>query len=301
MGDVAMLVPVVRQLATEYPSLEIDVLSKRFMGSLFEGIAPNVHFIGSIDEVDIRRYRLVADMHSVIRSRLLSLQLGAGGAKVRHIRKGRLGKWLLVHGRRQQQMSTIERYMDVLRRLGLPINTPTPAIVTQERKNIGIAPFAAHTGKIYPLDRMESVVRMLGEEMSKRGEQVLLFGAGEKEKTILDRWATTYPGVVSMVGKMKMNEEVDCMSTLRLMLTMDSGNMHLASIAGTRVLSIWGATHPMAGFLGFGQQQKDCIQRELNCRPCSVYGNKPCRFGDYRCLDITPQEVVTTITNALKE
>lgn len=294
-----MLVPVVRQLAVEYPSLEIDVLSKRFMGSLFDGIAPNVRFVGSYDEIDIHRYDLVADMHSVIRSRLLSIRLAACGAKVRHIRKGRLGKWLLVHGQRRQQMTTIQRYVDVLRRLGLPITTPTPINNTHARKDIGIAPFAAHEGKIYPLDKMQEVVRLLSAELSPRGEQVLLFGAGEKEKAILDGWAATYPGVVSMVGKKKMNEEVALMGTLRLMLTMDSGNMHLASIAGTRVLSIWGATHPLAGFLGFGQQASDCIQRDLDCRPCSVYGNKPCRFGDYRCLDITPQEIAQRVLCAL--
>ncbi len=82
------------------------------------------------------------------------------------------------------------------------------------------------------------------------------------------------------------------MRGLRVMLTMDSGNMHLASLVGTRVVSIWGATHPFAGFLGFGQSEDDCIQRDLPCRPCSIYGNKACKFGDYRCMDIAPEEIV---------
>ena len=89
-----------------------------------------------------------------------------------------------------------------------------------------------------------------------------------------------------------MATELSIIRGLRVMVTMDSGNMHLASLVGTRVVSIWGATHPYAGFLGFGQSESDCIQRNLECRPCSIYGNKPYKFGDYRCMDIQPEEIV---------
>ena len=95
-----------------------------------------------------------------------------------------------------------------------------------------------------------------------------------------------------------MAEELAIIRGLRLMVSMDSGNMHLASLVGTRVLSIWGATHPYAGFLGYGQSENDCIQRPLDCRPCSVYGNKACKYGDYRCMDIAPEEVAQRIIDA---
>jgi ADP-heptose:LPS heptosyltransferase len=98
-----------------------------------------------------------------------------------------------------------------------------------------------------------------------------------------------------------MDEEIAFMRTLRLMLTMDSANMHLASIAGTRVLSIWGATHPNAGFLGYGQDESDCIQHnDLPCRPCSIYGNKKCKFGDYRCLDMSPEIIIKRVYDTAK-
>jgi len=153
---------------------------------------------------------------------------------------------------------------------------------------IGVAPFAAHQGKIYPLDRMETVVAAL----SRRGDKVYLFGGGAHEVAILEDWAAKYPNVECVAGKLSMAEELELIRSLKVMISMDSGNMHLASLVGTRVVSIWGATHPMAGFLGVGQKEEDCIQRELPCRPCSIYGNKPCRFGDYRCMDITPEEIV---------
>ena len=128
---------------------------------------------------------------------------------------------------------------------------------------------------------------------------LLLFGGGEKELTILREWEKQYEGVVSMAGKYKIDKEIDIMRGLRLMVTMDSANMHLASLAGTRVLSIWGATHPWAGFLGYGQKESDCIQLDLPCRPCSIYGNRFCKYRDYHCLDIAPEQIIERIATAL--
>jgi ADP-heptose:LPS heptosyltransferase len=86
------------------------------------------------------------------------------------------------------------------------------------------------------------------------------------------------------------------MSHLDLMLSMDSANMHLASLTGVPVISIWGATHPYAGFMGYGQNPDNAIQTSLPCRPCSIYGNKPCMSKDYACLnDIRPETVLEKI------
>ena len=83
------------------------------------------------------------------------------------------------------------------------------------------------------------------------------------------------------------------MGQLDVMLSMDSANMHLASLVGTRVVSVWGGTHPYAGFLGWSQKTEDCAQLDMPCRPCSVYGNKPCLRGDYACMNgITPSQIL---------
>jgi ADP-heptose:LPS heptosyltransferase len=210
------------------------------------------------------------------------------GARIETIRKGRLERFMLVHHIRTKALKhTTVRYGEVLQRLGLTVSD-LPAVHHTTGDGVGIAPFAAHRGKIYPLERMEEVVRMLSES----GERVVLFGGGKKEKEILDSWAKKYKGVESIAGKYSLAKEMEIMRGLRVMLSMDSANMHLASLAGTRVVSVWGATHPDAGFLGFGQSESDCIQRELKCRPCSIYGNKKCKYGDYRCMDIPPEVIV---------
>lgn len=162
---------------------------------------------------------------------------------------------------------------------------------------IGIAPFAAHQGKVYPLEMMECVVSMLAPLT-----HIYLFGAGESEKSLMERWAERYENTESVVGKLdNMGAELQLMSRLQLMLSMDSGNMHLASLAGIPVVSIWGATHPLGGFLGWGQTMDNVIQRDFPCRPCSIYGNKKCRFGDWRCLrSITPEEVAAAVVAKLE-
>jgi len=279
-----------------------------------------------LKELDYRRFDAVADLHNVLRSRWLDLRFRLAGKRVAVLCKGRWGKWRLVHhvsAGLPVLPSAAERYEQVFFRLGFPLSSlachrsitgvspeyhrmtedfdvPFCADSQSVGKNIGIAPFAAHKGKIYPLDRMEEVVRLLARNMQQRGECVFLFGAGRKEKEVLEDWERRYPAVVSLAGKYTMDEEIRRMAGLRLMLTMDSANMHLASLAETRVLSIWGATHPAAGFLGFGQRLDDCIQRDLPCRPCSVYGSRSCRYRDYRCLDIPPQQVVSRILEVLE-
>lgn len=297
-----MLVPILRLAAEQYPDTSFTMLSQQRFADLFADMPANVSFHG----VDLKkqslhaivsvldRFDCVADMHSVIRSVYIRTALRLRGARVASIDKGRREKRLLTSGKIHKPLKhTTQRYADVFTALDLPILDRHSSDIppTSDRSGIGIAPFAAHQGKIYPIDRMERVVDLL----SQTGEHIVLFGGGKQEKAILEAWAAKYPNVESVAGKHSMSEELNIIRHLRLMLTMDSGNMHLASLVGTRVVSIWGATHPYAGFLGFGQSEADCIQRDLPCRPCSIYGNKPCAFGDYRCMDITPEQIVKHI------
>lgn len=301
-----MLAPVVRAAAEQYPQLTITMLSQQRFADLFVDMPTNVAFHGvdlknqSLHEIvsGLDSYDLVADMHSVIRSVYIRTALRLTGAQVASISKGRFSKRQLIRGKiREQLKHTTERYADVLADLGYPIHlspiTPDNGSI-MARSCIGIAPFAAHQGKAYPIERMERVVQMLSES----GEKVILFGGGKKEKAILDSWAQKYQGVESIAGKHDLATELSIIRGLRVMVSMDSGNMHLASMVGTPVISIWGATHPFAGFLGYGQNENDCIQRDLDCRPCSIYGNKPCKFGDYRCMDISPEEIVRKVKSS---
>ena len=110
-----------------------------------------------------------------------------------------------------------------------------------------------------------------------------------------------YPRVKSVVGKYALDNELALISQLDVLLCMDSANMHFASLVGTRVISIWGATHPYAGFYGYHQDSGDVIQENLPCRPCSVFGQKPCLRGDWACMTlITPERIVEKVKASIK-
>lgn len=293
LGDVAMVIAILREAAMVHPDREYTLLSRPRMESLLADMPANVHFLSWPKEqkkapIDWSRYDRVVDLHSVWRSIGIDLQALAHGKCVRRLHKPRIGRWMITHHlRRSPLRPMLERYRALL---DCPAGHATPSVLHggQEKYGIGIAPFAAHWGKIYPLSRMEQVVA----ELSKTGEPIYLFGAGEKEAAVLEQWQNTYPNVTSLVGKQGMDRELSIMAGLRVMITMDSGNMHMASLVGTRVVSIWGATHPSLGFLGYGQAEKDCVQRDdLSCRPCSVFGKTPCKYHDYRCMKIDPQAV----------
>jgi len=327
LGDVAMLVPLLRHVAERYPEWDFTMLSRQQYAPLFNNMPTNVNFYGAdlkgkhhrlyglhalLKEIDYHSYDAVADMHDVLRTQYLRTRMFLAGKRCAHVFKARVQRWLLVrhHYRHKQPLvPMMEHYRAVFTELGFYTDSQftiyksqfisNNEAVEQVRSNIGVAPFAAHKGKIYPTERMETVVAALGKKMASRGEKVYLFGGGDKEKDILNSWEQKYEGVQSLAGKNRMDEEIEIMRTLRLMLTMDSANMHMASLAGTRVLSVWGATHPWAGFLGFGQKESDCIQRDLPCRPCSIYGNRYCVYRDYRCLDIAPETIIERVEKAL--
>lgn len=326
-GDVAMTVPVIHSLAIQYPQHEIAVLSRAMWQPLFQYLPPNVRFIGAdpagshkglcglnklYSALKAWHFDYVADFHHVLRSRYLCLRFRLANIPVASIRKGRCGKKKLVrrhHKVMENQKSSFRRYADVLEKLGFPVLLNFQSIYGEgkgdfaeiepltgakgTRKWLGIAPFAKHTGKIYPLELQEQVVAHFASNPSVK---VFLFGGGKQEQTIFDSWVAKYPSVVSMRGKLDMRTELNLMSHLDVMLSMDSANMHLASLVNIPVVSVWGATHPYAGFMGWKQLPVNTVQFNLPCRPCSVYGQKPCWRNDYACLwKIDPEQVIEKV------
>ncbi|RZK76357.1 MAG: heptosyltransferase, partial [Pedobacter sp.] len=153
---------------------------------------------------------------------------------------------------------------------------------------IGVSPFAQHAQKVYPLAKMENVILHLAE----LGYQLFIFGGSIEEEIIANEWANKHQNLTSLVKRMSLAEELEFISELDLMVSMDSSGMHLASLVNIPVISIWGATHPYAGFLGYGQSISDAVQIDLSCRPCSIYGNVKCYRGDFACMNNLPEQSV---------
>ena len=331
LGDVAMTIPVIYSLAQEYPMHEITVLSRSSFQPLFQELPSNVRFLG-IDlkgkyngipglnllykELRAEKFNFVADFHSVLRTQYLRVRFMLDGVRTASIVKGRNEKKKLTQKKNKtfvQLKSGFTRYYEVLEKLGFKFDLNFKSIFIEENKFnselitltgekdnlkwLGIAPFAKHKGKIYPLELQEKVIAHFA---SDHRVKVFIFGGGDSEKEIVDRLVVKYPTLISLVGKLNMSKELLLMSRLDLMYSMDSANMHLASLVDTPVVSIWGATHPFAGFMGWNQSSENVIQTDLFCRPCSIYGQIPCYRKDYACLfQILPGNVINHIEKAL--
>lgn len=334
LGDVAMAVPVVYSLARQYPHVRITVLSRPSAQVLFQDLAPNVGFMGADLKGEYRgvkglnalyrrlaakHFTAIADLHNVLRSDYLRMRFNIDCYKVAHINKNRVGKYYLTaknNKRLEPLQSSFQNYSDVFARLGYPIKMEFTSLFPPEGGNlrllsdavgekktfqqwIGIAPFAAHKGKVYPPELMEQVIDIIVRRHPSC--RIFLFGGGKEEMEIMDSYAGKFHNCINASAALGgLGNELILMSHLNVMVSMDSANMHLASLVACPVVSVWGATHPYAGFTGWNQSNDNIVQTDLECRPCSIYGNKPCMRGDYACLkSITPETIADHVEAVL--
>lgn len=321
MGDVAMVASVLTEFQERHPDTEIVLVSRPFFSPFFDQIPRLIFhpfdpekshsgFTGILRLYqELKKYRAdqLADLHNNIRSGLLRTFFKLSGTAVAVIDKGRVEKRALTRKRNkilQPLKHTSERYADVFRCLGYGFtlshrlkkrSAPMPAaiapLLASQGKKVGVAPFAQHPYKVFPRQKMEAVLKSLAQA----GIQLFLFGGGKTEQRITERWEKEIPGVQSLVGKYTLSEELGIIAQLDLMVSMDSSGMHMASLMGTRCISLWGATHPFAGFLGYGQRLEDCIQVEHPSRPSSIYGNKPCLCDGTEAIDLIESEAVASV------
>lgn len=305
-----MTVPVFREFLEQNTDVEIVMVSRSNFEDLFTDIQ-RVTFKGiDLDDykgfLGIRKLAkellqefkpdYIADLHDVIRTKILDKIYVRRGMRVFKIDKGKEEKENLTNiwnPDKTKLKQTVERYADVFREMGFTVELSHQLRPKyKEKAGIGFAPFAQHQGKMLPLEKSFELIKILAQK-----HPIYFFGGGKNEIETLEGWEKQIPNTQSLAGKLSLSEELERIAKLEVMISMDSANMHLASIVGTRCVSIWGSTHPYAGFLGFGQSEKDVVQiRDFTCRPCSVFGDKECFRGDWACLgEISVQKIIDTL------
>jgi ADP-heptose:LPS heptosyltransferase len=329
MGDVAMTIPVIRALVEQHPEIKITFLSKAFLKPLFDDI-PNVHFYAAdvtnthkgifglhklhkeLKQLNITH---IADLHNVLRSKILRSFFKFSSKDIGVIDKGRSEKKALTRTKNKvfkQLKTSHERYADVFRKIDFSVDISNPSklktpglnnsvlnLVGEQKNNwIGIAPFAAYDSKSYPLDLMETVIDTLSKKYT-----ILLFGGGEKEINLLSKIEHKNEAVISVAGKLNLSEELNLIANLDCMLAMDSGNAHFAAMLQIKTITLWGATHPFAGFAPYNQPIKNCLLPDLEKHPnipCSIYGNKVWDGYEDVMRTILPEKVIEKIETTLK-
>jgi len=306
MGDVTMTVPVIRAFVRQNPGVKITIVSRPFFKPFFNGI-PNVDFFSVDVKVrhkgffgllrlysDLKKLNIdaVADLHNVLRSLIIRNLFVFSGKKVAFTDKGRAEKKALTRAKNkifEPLKSMFERHVDTFSELGFTIDLTNPsfpekAVLSKEiiqlsgEKNddkwVGIAPFAQYESKVYPIDLMQQVIDELA---SNKINKIFLFGGGNKEIEIINSFTKGKTNVINVAGKLSLQQEFELISNLDVMLSMDSGNSHIAAMLGIKVVTLWGATHPFAGFKPFNQPMENCItadREKYPLLPTSVYGNK---------------------------
>ena len=331
MGDVAMTVPVLRALVAQHPEVKITVVSRVFYKPIFKNI-PNVNFFSAhvhhrhkgllglfrlYKDLKSKGVTEFADLHNVLRSKIIRMLFSFSGIKTATVDKGRAEKAALTRAENKifKPLSTMfERYATVFEQLGFSLDLSNPVFPPKQKleteivdligenyqKLIGIAPFAQYDSKVYPLDLMQQVIDKLA---STKTHKILLFGGGKKEIELLRSLSKNKENVVVVAGQLKFKQELQLISNLDVMLSMDSGNAHLAAILGVKVITLWGATHPFAGFSPFNQPLENALTADSSLYPklpTSVYGNKKVAGYEDAMRTILPINVVEKITLSLK-
>ena len=329
MGDVAMTVPVIRAFVEQFPDVKITVVSRPFFKPFFDGI-PNVDFFAiDVKErhkgfagllklyADLKQLNIdaVADLHNVLRSQIIRTLFALSGKKIAATDKGRADKKALTRPKNKifkPVKTMVQRHLDTFKKLGFEIDLsnskfPKKVIlakdilaITGEKENnkwIGIAPFAQYESKVYPLDLMQQVIDQLA---LAKNNKIFLFGGGNKEIEMLNSSAHGKENVINVAGKLKLPQELDLISNLNVMLSMDSGNAHIAAMLGIKVITLWGATHPFAGFSPFNQPLENCLvsdREKFPMLPTSVYGNKKVAGYEDAMRSISVESVVEKLNH----
>jgi len=330
MGDVAMTVPVLRALVKQHPQVRITMVSRPFFKPFFNGI-PNVEFFAVAlqdrhkgilglfrlySDLKTLNVDAFADLHAVLRSKIMRTIFSANGKPTAGLDKGRHEKRALTRIKNKvfkPLKPTIERYADVFRSLGFDVNLSNPEYPPKPQLTadvlaitglktgrwIGIAPFAAHDPKQYPIALMSRVIEGLSRD---RQHRIFLFGAGSDEIQVLESLRSDKENVIVMAGKLNFERELELIANLDVMLSMDSGNGHMAAMFGVKTVTLWGATHPFAGFAPFNQPEANQLvsdRKQYPLLPTSVYGNKSLEGYQDAMSSISPETVIEKITTLL--
>jgi ADP-heptose:LPS heptosyltransferase len=322
MGDVSLTVPAIRAVLDANPDLQITLVTRSTFAPFFYGIPRLTLFFPDLKNRHkgffglIRLYRdlkkkdnfsSVVDLHGVIRTKILTTLFKLSGKPGFTIDKGRKEKKFLLKTKylRYLKHSSV-RYLDTFQRAGFngkigkspylmvadeamkKARETFLEFVADERESIkiGLAPFATHKPKIWGTEKFKELITLINREYEV---DFFLFGGGEEEINKLKELQKYSPNIHLIAGNFKLSEEIALIKNLDLMISMDSSNMHLAALSGIPTISIWGGTHPTFGFFALGQPEEYHLQipaSSLKCRPCSVFGSKPCIYGEPKCLEM---------------
>jgi lipopolysaccharide heptosyltransferase II len=337
VGDIVLSTLLVRLLRRQYPEMSIDYLVKEEYAPLLREnphisrllLLPRTETLSELramrDRVKQGRYDLLIDIHGSLRSRFITF----GHHRVGRINKRKLARFLLVKFKWNLYPylggapPIPLRYVESVRDLGLvddgngleifPDTAARDRItqlladarVPESLRMIGICPSARHNNKMWIQERFAESAAQLAQSLNAG---ILLFGSGTEEGKRCEEVASLVNGqepsikVVNCAGLLALDETAAAMDRCTLVITNDTGLMHLAAARKRKIVAIFGPTVRELGFFPFGTQAAVVERSGLDCRPCTHIGLAYCPKGHFRCMnDISAGDVAVAAQTLLND
>jgi ADP-heptose:LPS heptosyltransferase len=312
IGDIVLTTPVLRALRQQLEGdVEIHYLTKKKFALLLEG-NPNIDFLHTMDktvqevlpELERIGFDYIIDLHRNIRTKIVIRRLKS---LTFAFRKLNFQKWLWVNLgiNKMPELHIVDRYMETLKAFGvrddgqgLDFYIPNGKGLRQgqipesfQQNYIALAIGGMHEGKKMTADKLITICQSIPHN-------VLLIGGTEDEMEGEKIVNACGPKFYNACGKLSLHESADAISQSRMVITGDTGMMHIASAFQKKILSLWGCTVPGFGMYPYRPNPESILLEPIGRkrRPCSKLGNR-CKYGlDHRCIDqIKNEEILKAI------
>lgn len=311
IGDVVLTSPVVRCLKNQVKDVEIHFVTKRKFASILTSnpYVENVHILEDnisnlVKELKQEKFNYIIDLHQNFRSNRIKRSLNAISYSVNKLN---WQKFLLIRFKinRLPNKHIVDRYMETVEPLGVKndgrgLDFFIPDNEVFHTKDLP-APFqkgfvafviaGTYNTKKLPLEKVSEICQ-------KIDFPVILLG-GKKEFDEGEKVLSQSKGnVLNYAGKINLNQSASLVKQARVVLTNDTGMMHIASAFHKKILSFWGNTVPDFGMIPYMPDKTSKILEisNLKCRPCSKLGYQKCPKKHFKCMkDINTEEAIKWI------
>jgi ADP-heptose:LPS heptosyltransferase len=313
-----MTIPMIRAFNRAFPDVELSMLSKAFPLTIFS-------FESGLNTIafDPQKYRGlfglwqlsklivaegitdVADLHFSLRSRILCFFLRWRGLNIsQRTKQRRLRRQWTRKGPKPKELldTQVQAYLKTIARLGFLLEEKVLLDeivrnrVSAEFQKVGIAPFAAHKHKTYPIGLTAELLKQLSTKY-----RTVLFGAKGIESQQFDQWVSdgiAHENAATRSFEMQIQE----IQSLEVMISMDSANGHIAANYGVPVITIWGATAPSCGFSVLAQPDENQFlpdPEKYPFLPSSIFGKRTFKGYESAMASIDPQVILERVNQLM--
>ncbi len=310
IGDVVLTTPIVRCLKEQLPNATIHFITKKNFSSIIEN-NPNIDKIFTIkssineviDDLKKEKYDWIIDLHKNVRTLALKQKLKTAS---KSFPKMNIEKWVLVKFKidRMPKLHIVDRYFETVKHLGVVNDLKPCDFFINEESNVNItstfslneAFVAIAIGAQFATKRLP--FEKLIEIISELNTPIILVG-GPMDNELAEGIVTHFPNknIKNACGGFSLQQSASIVQQAKVLLTNDTGLMHIASCFEVPIVSVWGNTVPALGMYPYFPQKPDLFSihqvNDLSCRPCSKIGYKECPKKHFKCMNLQDSTAIS--------